>query len=90
MNSLSDYARGNLGREWGRPHSLRRRLVNQVLTSATIVGSWLIVMAVAGAAFFIITTPFLGTILRFLEPPIAAVTASATPPAAPPNRNTTK
>lgn len=83
MNSLSDYARGNLGREWGRPHSLRRRLVNQVITSTTIIGSWLIVLAVAGAAFFIVTTPFLGTILRFLEPPAAQHQANAAPPDTP-------
>ena len=83
MSALGDYSRGNLGREWGRPHSLRRRLVNQVITSATIIGSWLIVMAVAGASFFIVTSPFLGTVLRFLEPPITTAAAPAAPPVTP-------
>lgn len=86
MSSLSDYARGNLGREWGRPHNLVWRQFNLWLTIATCVGSYLICLAVAGAAFFIVTSPFLGTVLRFLEPPATARTASAAPPAEAPAR----
>lgn len=86
MSALSDYARGNLGREWGRPHSLERRRFNFLLATASWVGAWLICMALAGAAFFIVTTPFLGTILRFLDPPAAQQTAAAPPAAEAPRR----
>jgi len=47
------------------------------------VGSYLICLAVAGAAFFIVTSPFLGTVLRFLEPPITTAAAQAAPPVTP-------
>lgn len=80
MNALRDYARGNLGRNWGRPHSLRRRWVNQLLAGVAIIGSWLVVMVVAGAAFFIAASPFLGTVIRFLETAPPARTAPATSP----------
>lgn len=86
MSALGEYSRGNLGRKWGRPHSLRRRFLHQLFTGAAIVGSWLVVMVMAGAAFFIVTSPFLGTVLRFLEPPATARTASAAPPAEAPTR----
>lgn len=83
MSALGDYARGNLGREWGRPHSLVRRQFNLWLTIVAWVGSYLICLAVAGAAFFIVTSPFLGTVLRFLEPPITTAAAPAAPPVTP-------
>jgi len=83
MSALQDYARGNLGREWGRPHSLVRRRLTLWLTIVAWVGSYLICLAVAGAAFFIVTSPFLGTVLRFLEPPITTAAAAAAPPDTP-------
>ncbi len=83
MSALGDYTRGNLGREWGRPHSLVRRQFNLWLTIVAWVGSYLICLAVAGAAFFIVTSPFLGTVLRFLEPPITTAAAPAAPPVTP-------
>lgn len=80
MSALGDYARGNLGREWGRPHSLTQRRFIALRSAAALIGSWLICLFVAGAAFFIITTPFLGTILRFLEPPAVQRQAEAPHP----------
>lgn len=80
MSALGDYSRGNLGREWGRPHSLARRRFIALRSAAVMIGSWVVCLFVAGVAFYLAATPFLGTILRFLDPPAVQRQAEAPHP----------
>lgn len=57
-------------------HTHDRRLFSLFWSALAIIGSWLIVLAVVGIAWFLIATPFLATMVRFAHP---APTSQADP-----------